>query len=465
MFKLAQNAFKPMSAHIPKVTNPFASAKPMPLNINGTGYTPPVKTWNSSAPVKNDSYFGGLYNDLKSVGAGINNFVKSTVDTGNRAVKGWGRLVDPTSSTTIGQRAGWLGKGLTSVGEDFAPGMGQGIINLPANTVKGLSNIGTGVVNSLSGGFFDKAKKNVDNFTSKLTNPFKVNFGGDRTGVAQESFNVGQFTGETAATAGAGAAAKVAKNLVNKRITRFAGDMKKEVVATPKPKRDSDFDNALTELTFKRGGLANIKSLDDVNFNGNVKSPLSGFYGTPHEGKYSAYLERNNGMGTGRFVDYRKASIEDREYLGNREVMESPKKGYVTRFKLKPEYVSKIKKADYTSEPYSMKLPRMKEYLKNDVSGIANWDQEFTKARGRGDSPLDEIVVFQKEAIDPKSFETNLVHQIPDGRLARTKPWVDEGKYVAPALLSPFLLKGQNDNTNKLFGNNHYKKKLNPYNF
>jgi len=218
MFKLAQNIYKPMAAHTPKVTNPFANAKPMPLNINGTGYKPPVKTENSASPIKNDSYFGGLYNDLKNVGAGINNFVKSTVDTGNRAVRGWGRLLDPASSATMGQRAGWLGKGLTSVGEDFVPGMGQGIINLPANTVKGAADIGTSIVNSVSGGYFDKAKKNVDNFTSKITDPFKVNFAGNRTGVQLEAFNVGQTAGEIAATAGAGAVANGAKNLAARAL-------------------------------------------------------------------------------------------------------------------------------------------------------------------------------------------------------------------------------------------------------
>ena len=108
-----------------------------------------------------------------------------------------------------------------------------------------------------------------------------------------------------------------------------------EQIDNPKP----NFEDLLTDLTFKRAGLSNINSLDDINFGGNAKSPLSGFYGTPHESKYAAYLEQNNGMGTGRFVDYRKASIEDREYLGNREVMESPQKGYVTSFKLNPEYV------------------------------------------------------------------------------------------------------------------------------
>jgi hypothetical protein len=248
MFKLAQNAFKPMSAHIPKVTNPFASAKPMPLNINGTGYTPPVKTWNSSAPVKNDSYFGGLYNDLKSVGAGINNFVKSTVDTGNRAVKGWGRLVDPTSSTTIGQRAGWLGKGLTSVGKDFVPGMAQGTLNLIPNSIKSISDIGTGVINSLSGGFFDKAKKNVDNFTSKITNPFKVNFAGNRTGVQQEAFNVGQTTGEIAATAGAGAAVKAGTQLLkNTGAWRLTTPVKYLPQKFKKPVFDK-IDNALRNV-------------------------------------------------------------------------------------------------------------------------------------------------------------------------------------------------------------------------
>jgi len=214
-------------------------------------------------------------------------------------------------------------------------------------------------------------------------------------------------------------------------------------IENPKP----NFEDLLIDLTFKRAGLSNINSLDDVNFSGNSKSPLSGFYGTPHESKYSAYLEQNNGMGTGRFVDYRKASIEDREYLGNREVMESPKKGYVTSFKLNPEYVSNIKKADYTSEPYSMKLSRMNEYLNENILGIFNWNPKFTIERGR-DLPLDEIVLFDKKAIDPNSFETNLVHKLPDGRLARTKPWIDEGKYIAPSFLAPLLYKLLNGEIN-----------------
>ena len=48
------------------------------------------------------------------------------------------------------------------------------------------------------------------------------------------------------------------------------------------------------------------------------------------------------------------------------------------------------------------------------------------------------------------------MHKLPDGRLARTKDWIDRGEYVAPALLSPLLLKGQN-NTNSQFGNNPSK--------
>ena len=456
MYKLAQNIYKPMGTHIPKVTNPFAGAKPMPLNINGTGYTPPVETQNFNAPTKNNSYFGRLYQDLQGIGAGINNFVKSTVDTGNRAVKGWGRLLDPTSSATLSQRFDWLKKGLTSVKDDFAPGLAQGAINLPANTVKGLSDIGTGIANSLSGGLFDNAKKNIDNFTSKITDPFKVNFAGNRTGIKQESFNIGQLTGETAATIGTGA-------IINK-TKRLTGSVKKEVIPTSKPKdyninSPADFQEALKELTFKRGGLYDIKSLDDVKFNGHSQTPLTGFYGTPHESKFRTYLEQDGGFKTGRMIDPRSPSyIENEKYLHHPEVRDSPQRGFVTSFKLNPEYLSQIKKAERVSEPWSMKLPRMKEYLEKKIYGIANWDESFTAKRGRN-GPIDEIVIFKKEVIDPKSFQTNLVHQLPDGRLVRTKPYIDEGKFIAPALLSPFLLKGQNDNTNTLFRNNFSKKK------
>ena len=33
------------------------------------------------------------------------------------------------------------------------------------------------------------------------------------------------------------------------------------------------------------------------------------------------------------------------------------------------------------------------------------------------------------------------MHRLPDGRLARTKDWIDKGKYVAPSLLAPLLYK------------------------
>ena len=87
-----------------------------------------------------------------------------------------------------------------------------------------------------------------------------------------------------------------------------------------------------------------------------------------------------------------------------------------------------------------MKPSRMQKYMDNNVLGIFNWDKNFTIDRGR-DLPLDEIVLFDKKAIDPNSFETNLVHRLPDGRLARTKDWIDKGKYVAPSLLAPLLYK------------------------
>jgi hypothetical protein len=163
------------------------------------------------------TYFGRLGSDIKGVGAAVGNAVASGADTIGKAVQGWNTLLSPYKGTPA-QKMEWAGKAVKSVATDFIPGMAQGAINLPANVVKGVSDIGTGTVNSLSGGFFDKAKKNVDNFTNKLTDPFKVNFAGDRTGVAQESFNVGQFTGETAATAGAGAATNAVRTQAAKGL-------------------------------------------------------------------------------------------------------------------------------------------------------------------------------------------------------------------------------------------------------
>jgi len=224
MFKLAQSTFKPMATHTPKTTNPFAGAK---------SASPKIHTFATPENAGDNSYFSNLWSDIKSVGNGIGNMAYKVGDTFSRAAQGWNTLLSPYKGTPA-QKMEWAGKAAKNVATDFVPGMFQGAINLPANMAKGISDIGTGVINSVTGGkFFNTAKQNVDNFTSKLTNPFKVDFKGNRTGVNAESFGVGEFAGETAASVGFGSMAKANKietavfknNLNNFSPTRSSADI------------------------------------------------------------------------------------------------------------------------------------------------------------------------------------------------------------------------------------------------
>lgn len=173
---------------------------------------------NVTGAAKASTYFGRVGEDLKGFGSAINNTISSAVGTGNKAVRGWGRLFDPTSSATLGDRASWLGQGLKSVATDAIPGAAQGVLNLPTNIARGATGLFTQALHTATGQNYKEPKKMIDGFVNKVTDPFQVNFAGNRTGVAKESFNVGQVTGETAASLGSSAAFNTGKSLLAKGL-------------------------------------------------------------------------------------------------------------------------------------------------------------------------------------------------------------------------------------------------------
>ena len=231
MYKLAQNIYKPMAVHTPKVTNPFAGAKAMNTKIH---------TFATPENAETNKYFSGLWSDIKSVGEGIGNAASKVGDTAWKAAKGWDILLSPYKSTPA-QKMEWFGKAVKSVGTDYIPGIFQGAINLPANTVKGVSDISTGFLNSVTGKKFSNIKNSIDNFTNSITNPFKVNFKGNRTGVAAESFGIGEFAGETAASLGAGAVTNGVKDLAAKGLNYTLPKVPKSV--------SSAYAKGITKLT------------------------------------------------------------------------------------------------------------------------------------------------------------------------------------------------------------------------
>lgn len=191
----------------------------------------------------------------------------------------------------------------------------------------------------------------------------------------------------------------------------------------------------LDNLTFKRGGGTHLPTLDDVDFGNEFGNKnMAGLYATPAENisKAFSYLRQ-------------PANIPDEfaKYTDNID-------GFMQSFRLNPQTLMNLRRAEYFGEPWGMEPWRMEENLGKGTDGIYNWDKNFTATRGRP-NPMDEAVFFKKDTIDPKSWESFPVTKLPDGRVARTIPWVDEGKYVAPALLSPLLLRalqgGNNDHT------------------
>ena len=229
-------------------------------------------------------YWENLGNDISSVFTGIKNAATTVGNTLGKAAIGWGRLLDPTSKASLSDRASWLGKGLKSVATDFTPGMAQGVINLPANITKGVSDIGTGVVNSLSGGYFNNAKKNVDEFTSKITNPFKVNFAGNRKGVQQESFNIGQLTGETVVTLGTGAALNAGKQFLKNTPAWKFGTPAKYVPERFRAPVYQKIENIYTNLnSTKKNQMIGDKSMYDVLADSDLLSRYNPFRFKPSE--------------------------------------------------------------------------------------------------------------------------------------------------------------------------------------
>lgn len=191
-----QNLYKPMAAHPPKITNPFANAKPMGSKIH-------------TFATQNNPYFSNVWNSVKETGNDMANIGKSVYNTADKAVKGWGTLLD--GKIPFEKRTDYLKKGLKSVRDDFFPGVVQGAVNLPTDALKGTFNLGAGVVNTLTGGKFTQAKNNVNTFLNKVTSPFQIDMSGKRTGVNSEAFNIGQVAGNVASSVGVSAATPFAR--------------------------------------------------------------------------------------------------------------------------------------------------------------------------------------------------------------------------------------------------------------
>lgn len=197
----------------------------------------------------------------------------------------------------------------------------------------------------------------------------------------------------------------------------------------------------LQDLTFKRGSGLNL-SLDELDFGDKLfnnigkgsKKRDSGIYATPSYNIDKAFGYLKNGQ---------EWYPEFQKYMPHID-------GYMQSFKLNPEFIPFLKKADSYNEPWGMTKDRRLSYVNDNIFGVYNYGAAEAINKNRK-HPIDEVVLFDKRTIDPSTYETFPVTRLPDGRVARTIPWIDEGKYVAPALLSPFLLRAlqreQNERT------------------
>ena len=183
--------------------------------------------------------------------------------------------------------------------------------------------------------------------------------------------------------------------------------------------------------TFKRGSGVHLPNVEDIDFGG-FKKPQAGFYST----------DANNIDVALQYL-YNKVVIpkEFEPYTNNID-------GFVQSFKLNPDKIEQLKRVKYNSaeDPRRMSKKKRLDYLDKDILGVYEWGKNRDYAH-----PMKEMVTLHPDLINKNSYESFPVTKLPDGRVTRTVPWVDEGKYVAPALLSPLLLRalqgGNNDNT------------------
>jgi len=208
-------------------------------------------------------------------------------------------------------------------------------------------------------------------------------------------------------------------------------------VGRPKLLSREEFEN----LTWKRGGPSHIP-FESINWDGGVNSvtnrwQMSAFYGTPAPNSQKAFNYLPDKTKVPLIVPSEFEKYKDKIT------------GWMQSWKFNPEYYDDILKAGYYQEPWGMTLEKRKRFPEN-TKAIYNWVTGGSRPPIRP-HPIDEVAIFHPSIIDKNSYESFPVTRLEDGRVARTIPWFEEGKYVAPALLSPFLLRAlqreKDDNT------------------